>query len=253
MYPHDGSVDILANNCVNRSGESGRNLKSTRNVAARLRWPFGDYNMPARSALITVLVWGITFACVGGVIGATIATVAPEYYRSVFRDGDLPNFNPLQVGIGLGATQGVASGIAISIAVLALLAWRDIRAARSKADRDSQSNTHSSASWTVHSLWGVATATSVILVSAATFVLGGIIGQQQLYQSWTDRKLDKLATILESRTFEGVEADYSSAAQVYLTGTTKDSATRDALRNQLVVTFGTEEADEMIWRVDVAQ
>lgn len=209
--------------------------------------------MTARSALITVLVWSITFACVGAVIGATIGTVAPEYYRSVFRYGDLPNFNPLQVGIGLGATQGVASGIAISIAVLAILAWRDIRAARPEAEKDCPNKAHPSRSWTVHALWSVVTATSVILVAAVTFVLGGIIGQQQLYQSWTDRKLDKLATILESGKFEGVEADYSSAAQVYLTGTIKDSVTRDALRNQLVGTFGTEEADEMIWRVDVAQ
>jgi len=209
--------------------------------------------MTARSALITVLVWSITFACVGAVIGATIGTVAPAYYRSVFRHTDSPNFNPLQVGIGLGATQGLGTGIAISIAVLALLAWRDVRAARPTAEADSPHNTRPSSSWTVHALWGVATAASVTLVAAATFVLGGIIGQEQLYQSWTDRKLDKLATILESGEFAGVEADYSSAAQVYLTGTIKDNASRDALRDQLVVTFGTDEADEMIWRVDVDQ
>jgi hypothetical protein len=189
---------------------------------------------------------------VGAVVGATIGTVAPEYYRSIFRHGDSPNFNPLQVGIGLGATQGVASGVAISLGVLALLAWRDVRAAR-HTEYDSPKNTHQSTSWTVHALWGIATVTSVILVAGATFVLGGIIGQQQLYQSWTDRKLDRIAKILESGQFGGVEADYSSAAQVYLTGTIKDNATRDALRNQLVVTFGTDEADKMIWRVNAAQ
>jgi hypothetical protein len=217
------------------------------------RYSFGDSNMTVRSSLLTVLVSSITFACVGAVVGATIGTVAPEYYRSVFRHGDSPNFNPLQVGIGLGATQGVAFGVAISLAVLALFAWRDVRAARPKQEFDGPNNAHPSRSWTVHALWGVVTATAVVFVAAVTFVLGGIIGQQQLYQSWTDRKLDKLATILESGSFEGVEADYSSAAQVYLTGTIKDNTTRDALRNQLVVTFGTEEADDMIWRVDVAQ
>jgi hypothetical protein len=209
--------------------------------------------MTVKTSLVTVLLWGIAFACVGAAIGATIGTLAPEYYRSVFRHGDSPNFNPLQVGIGLGATQGIASGAAISIVVLALLAWRDVRAARATTGKDCPNNSHVSRSWTVHALWGVVTTMSVILVAAVAFVLGGIMGQQQLYQSWTDRKLDKLATILESDEFKGVEADYSSAAQVYLTGTIKDSATRDALRNQLVVTFGTDEADEMIWRVDVAQ
>ncbi len=94
---------------------------------------------------------------------------------------------------------------------------------------------------------------SVILIGAVTFIGGGIVGQQQLYQSWTERKLDKLATILKSNEFNGIEADYSSAAQVYLSGTIKDSAARDALHKQLVFSFGTEEADEMIWRVDVAR
>ena len=213
---------------------------------------FGDYNMTAKSALMTVLVASITFACIGAVIGATIGTVAPDYYRSVFRHGDFPNFNPREVGIGLGATQGVASGVAISLAVLALLAWRDIRAAR-PAEKDSPSSSRSSASWTVHALWGIAAAISVVFVAAGTFVLGGIIGQQQLYQSWTDRKLEKITTILASGEFKGVEADYSSAAQVYLTGKLKDNATRDELFKQLVVTFGADEADKMIVNVNVVQ
>lgn len=72
-------------------------------------------------------------------------------------------------------------------------------------------------------------------------------------KTWTERKLDRLATILQSDDFDGVGADYSSAAQVYLTGTIKDNAARDALHEKLVVTFGTEEATEMIWRVDVAR
>jgi hypothetical protein len=208
--------------------------------------------MTTRSALATVLLWGISFACVDAAIGATIATVAPEYYRSIFRNGHLPSFNPLHVGIGLGATQGVAAGIVISIAVLAMLSWRDICAARAQVDKDSANTIPRPALWRVHTVWSVVTATSVVLVSVTMFIFGAIVGQQQLYQSWTDQKLQKLSKILESRSFEGVETDSSSAAQVYLEGTIKDIATRDKLREQLVITFGTEEADEMIWRVDVA-
>jgi hypothetical protein len=209
--------------------------------------------MTPKTALLNVLLWGITFACVGSAIGAAIGTVAPGYYQSIFRNGHSPEFNPLQVGIGLGATQGVASGMATSIVVLALLAWRDIRSARPAMDSDAPIRKLRSRTWSVHVLWGGVTAMSVLIISAATFILGGIIGQQQLYQSWTERKLDRLATILQSNEFDGVEADYSSAAQVYLTGTIKDNASRDSLRDKLVVTFGTEEADEMIWRVDVAR
>jgi hypothetical protein len=209
--------------------------------------------MTSGTALRTVLLWSVIFLCVGSAIGATIGVVAPEYYRSVFRGGHLPEFNPLQVGIGLGATQGVVSGVVISIVVLALLAWRDIRSVRPGTDGDAPIRDLRSGTWSVHVLWGVVTAMSVLIISAATFILGGIIGQQQLYQSWTERKLDKLATILQSNEFDGVEADYSSAAQVYLTGTIKGNAARDSLREKLVVTFGAEEADEMIWRVNVAR
>jgi len=209
--------------------------------------------MTAKAAFKIVLLWAITFGCVGAVIGATLGAFVPEYYRSIFRHGDSPNFHPLQVGIGLGTTQGIASGVAISIAVLVQLAWRDVRAARPATGKDPQHNIQHSRSWTVHALWGVVTTMSVVLVGAITFILGGIIGQQQLYQSWTDLKLDKLATILESTEFTGVDTDYSSAAQVYLTGAVKDSGAHDALHDKLVFTFGTEEADEMIRSVDIAR
>lgn len=64
--------------------------------------------MTAKKALVIVVLWGVTFASIGGVIGATLGTVAPDYYRSIFRDGHSPHFNPFQVGLGLGVTQGLA-------------------------------------------------------------------------------------------------------------------------------------------------
>lgn len=105
----------------------------------------------------------------------------------------------------------------------------------------------------VRRLRSIVAVIAVIFAVAVAFVLGGMVGQQQLYQKWTEDRLAKLATILESGTYDGVKADYSSAAQVYLTGTVRDSGTRDALRNQLVDAFGSFEADAMIWRVDVAR
>ncbi len=55
--------------------------------------------MTAKKALIIVVLWGVTFASIGGVIGATLGKVAPSYYRSIFRDGHLPHFIPLQVNL----------------------------------------------------------------------------------------------------------------------------------------------------------
>lgn len=102
-------------------------------------------------------------------------------------------------------------------------------------------------------LWGIGTAMSVSIVSAATFLLGGTIGQQQLYRDWTERKLERLATIVQSTDFDGFGPGYSSAAQVYLTGTLQDAAARDSLHDILVKAFGTEDANEIIWRVEVAR
>lgn len=83
----------------------------------------------------------------------------------------------------------------------------------------------------IREVWAVVTAAAMVCVAVGAFLLGGIIGQQRLYQSWTDQKLDKLARILQADAYEGVESNYSSAAQVYLTGTIKDMATREALRD----------------------
>jgi hypothetical protein len=208
--------------------------------------------MTAKSALLTVLVFSITFACVGATIGSSIGVLAPDYYRAVIRLRAGQNFNPTHVGIGLGATQGVSAGVATSLAVLAILAWRDIRFAR-LAEKKVSNHPRSTATWTVHALWGTAVAISLVLVGAGAFALGGIIAQQQLYQLWTDRKLEKIATILASGGFEGVEADYSSAAQVYLTGKLSDNATREELYRQLVDAFGIDEAEKMLGNVDVVR
>lgn len=207
--------------------------------------------MTARKALLMVLFWGVTFASVGGVIGATLGTVAPDYYRSVFRDGHAANFNPFQVGIGLGVTQGLACGVAMALGVLALLAWRDHRSEYGGSISHSADEVRGPRRWSRTAFWGVATALSVVILSSVAFVLGGIIGQHQLYQLWTDRKLDKIAIVLESHEFPDVTANYSSAAQVYLVGTVKDDAARQSLHDKLVLAFGSEEADEMTWRVDV--
>lgn len=79
------------------------------------------------------------------------------------------------------------------------------------------------------------------------------MGQEQLYQAWTERKLFGLAAILHSKEFDGVEAEVSSAAQVYSIGTIKDDPSLELLRAKLAVTFGAEEAHEMVWRVEVTR
>ena len=63
-------------------------------------------------------------AVIGGALGWGIGTFTPEYYRSVFRT-DSPGFNPVEVGIALGVTEGLLIGLAQVVFYLLLLAMSE--------------------------------------------------------------------------------------------------------------------------------
>lgn len=76
---------------------------------------------------------GILFGCaalaalLGGLVGLAIGVQAPGYYRSLVRGGRLPDFNPIDVGIGLGTSQGAMVGMLCGGLIIAILAWRQAR------------------------------------------------------------------------------------------------------------------------------
>jgi hypothetical protein len=79
-----------------------------------------------------IVASGMAFAVAGGLIGSTLARSMPGYYRAVFPGGERPDFDPVQVGIGLGTTQGLVAGLVVgSVVVLAvaLAGWRKTAAA----------------------------------------------------------------------------------------------------------------------------
>jgi ABC-type antimicrobial peptide transport system permease subunit len=56
-------------------------------------------------------------AFLGGLLGALIGGLLPDYYHAVFRN---PGLSALEVGIGLGLTQGLGAGLVVgAIIVLA--------------------------------------------------------------------------------------------------------------------------------------
>ena len=68
-----------------------------------------------------IIASGVAFATCGGALGYTLAWIAPAYYRGVFQGGDAPEFDPVQVGIGLGISQGAIAGLVVgSVVVLAV-------------------------------------------------------------------------------------------------------------------------------------
>jgi hypothetical protein len=101
-------------------------------VGAVLAVGLGSFNLlrpaPLARALAVVALCGLAFALAGTAIGYGLGTFAPDYYRGVFRDGQRSDFNPVDVGIGLGCTQGLVLGVALGTAAALAGAWRRSRA-----------------------------------------------------------------------------------------------------------------------------
>jgi hypothetical protein len=117
------------------------------------RWPalhwkerheLGDpYDAPTdatiRAAVSPIpLLWSVVvvFGCaaLGGLlglgIGAGLGACVPGYYRSLFRAGGDPQFDPIAVGIGQGLTQGLVFGGIIGLLLVAMWYWHQARAPR---------------------------------------------------------------------------------------------------------------------------
>ena len=85
------------------------------------------------------------------------------------------------------------------------------------------------------------------------FVVGAIVGQHQLYQTYMDMKIAKIRPALIESQFKGISAEFSSAAQVYLTGTVPADDVYKSLEERLRFLFGDEEARFMMSNVEVAK
>ena len=84
-----------------------------------------------RGFIITITS-GVAFAIVGGVLGNLIGLYLPDYYRIVF---DLPpdsDINPVQAGVGLGATQGLSAGLVVGLVIVVATAWYQSRVVERK-------------------------------------------------------------------------------------------------------------------------
>jgi len=74
--------------------------------------------MSVASGFRIVITSGIGFGAGGMLIGYILGRAAPSYYRAVFGARNDPGFDPVQVGIGLGLTQGSVCGILVGAAVV---------------------------------------------------------------------------------------------------------------------------------------
>lgn len=71
-----------------------------------------------KKEILTVAASAALFCILGGLIGFVLGQFVPGYYRSVFVNGDAPTFHPVQVGLGLGVSQGFAGGMIAGVIIV---------------------------------------------------------------------------------------------------------------------------------------
>ena len=69
----------------------------------------------------------VSFAIAGGGLGYGLAKVLPQYYRVVFRHGEDIQFDPVQVGLGLGMAQGAIAGLFAGAVIVLAVALNGLR------------------------------------------------------------------------------------------------------------------------------
>jgi hypothetical protein len=73
-------------------------------------------------AFSIVIASGAGFGTAGIGIGYILGVLAPSYYRGVFPNGNDPGFDPVQVGVGLGFSQGAICGVLVGMVVILAVA-----------------------------------------------------------------------------------------------------------------------------------
>jgi len=81
-----------------------------------------------RGVAITIAS-GLAFGFLGALAGYVLGSIAPDYYRTVFRIPPEVPINPAQVGLGVGMTQGCAVGLVVGLVVAVAVAWYNSRRA----------------------------------------------------------------------------------------------------------------------------
>lgn len=89
-----------------------------------------------RGAIVTVIGSAFAGGGIGMAIGAMLGAFLPNYYRSVFTNGDSPNFDPVAVGIGQGMTQGVALGTCVGLGLVAIFSWHRVKSQQAQSAKD---------------------------------------------------------------------------------------------------------------------
>jgi hypothetical protein len=79
-----------------------------------------------RGFAITILS-GLAFGAGGGLVGYAIGRWLPDFYRTVLANRDGVDFDPAQVGLALGLTNGLVLGVGVGLVIVVAVTWYNAR------------------------------------------------------------------------------------------------------------------------------
>lgn len=200
----------------------------------------------------TVVLCFSAFGLIGGAAGATLGLLAPGYYRAVIRNGHEPGFDPLQVGIGLGSTQGMLVGIVFAVAILGLQTWSSVRQRGLDHATGIAPTVAYVKSWGRIAFWAVATTISLLLLLFVAVGMGMHFGEMQSRYALANHKLQKLNEILQTADLPDVHSESAHRRpEIFLVGTVANAQQRAELHAKLIRALGTDDADFMIAQVQI--
>jgi hypothetical protein len=181
----------------------------------------------------------------GGAIGYALARLTPSYYRSVFPGGESPAFDPVQVCIGLGVSQGLIAGLVVgSIVVLAVGFFRASIAQKGSEQGDGVFRR-------LTRIGGTLLALGLCLGSG--LVIGLTRGTRDTYHLLYLEERAAIAPVIASDpAFARVEVGERSNGGVELVGGVPTPRDLDRLRGLIVRRLGEHRANEAMLAVGVS-
>jgi len=185
-------------------------------------------------------------------IGAALGKYVPSYYRTVFRHGSDPDFDPVAVGIGQGLTQGLALGAVIGLVLAALYWWRSgflQRTATSQANAAASSGAPRRSIGLMLLVGGLV----AVCTGVPAFGVGYVAGLLGSDINRGNRQLDIVERIIaaDPGRYGALTINHGPAGKFILEGSVNTQEDYDDLHDGLVREFGEYQADSVMGGVEI--
>lgn len=210
--------------------------------------------MTIPKAIVVVVTCALIVTAIGALMGGAIGAFVPGYYRSVFRGGHEPEFDPVAVGVGQGATQGIAGGVLVGMILVGIIAWRERRPAVIGSTHDDSAAARTPRPWG----WILIAAGVGLLFAFGTFsvgmLVGALIGEQGAY----DRRYEEEKALIEEALasdplIDRIVIEPRSSGGVKVSGSVRTQTEHERLHDFFAQALGEPRATELVVGVDVLE